>query len=146
MHRVSRADYIQRLQESVRRYTKVRTYFGLIAVPIGTPSMAVLPLNRSKSRYILLSAQSKALQNKIDYEEVQLVAEAVHQDYNVEKCSRSVWHAFISFFSYIMIILTFLFLLAIFLTLMQTTGLINAYIAAGYVVTFAVCYFLFCYG
>ena len=146
MQRASRADYVRRLQESVRRYTKVRTYFGLQAVPIGTTSMVVLPLNRKKDKYLLLSAQSNALQNKVDYEEVQQVAEVIHRIYNEGKCGRAAWYKFITLFSYFMVVMSFLFLLAIFLTLTQTTGLPNLYIFIGYVFCFTLLWILYVYG
>lgn len=137
-----RQDHLRSLQESIRRYTKIKTYYGIIPVPVGNTSTIVFPLNRAKDRYGLLGAQTNSLEGKIDFEEVKSVTEVVLNVYKEGSCLRSFLYLYTSTFSYWMILISFLFLLGLFLTLIRAVDMFALYVVAGYVFIFIVLYFL----
>lgn len=115
----SRADHLQRMAESIRRHTKVRTYFGTVPIPTGNRSMLVFHLSAKQDKYILLNAQTTLLDGRIDYEEVSQIANTVATIYKHGKLWRNFlfWYNGVS--SHILIILTFLLFLVLIVFLSQ---------------------------
>lgn len=142
---MNRQGHLRSLQESVRRYTKVLTYYGMIPIPVGNSSTIILPLNRAKDRYTLLGTQTSSIEGKIDYEEVKSISEVVLGIYREGICARSALFFFNKTFSYLMILLSFVFLLALFLVLVKTVDITALYVLALYVVAFIVLYFVHVY-
>lgn len=115
----SRADQLVRMADSIRRYTKVRTYFGKVPIPTGNRGMLVFHLSIKQDKYILLNAQTSLLDGRIDYEEVVQVANTVAKFYREGRLWRELlfWYTGVS--SYILIVLTFLLLLFLIVFLSQ---------------------------
>lgn len=53
---MNRAEQIRRLVESIRRWVKLKTNFGLIPMPVGDNTTLVFHMNRKETGYILLNA------------------------------------------------------------------------------------------
>ena len=131
----TRIEQLRRLTESLRRYTKVNTYFGMVPIPVGDLSTLVFPLNRTKESYLMLSAQTKSIEGRIQFEEIQEILVQVKDIYKRSFCCRGFGYFFIKSFSYLLILFTFLFLILLFLSLVQNAGIQNLYILAAYFAT-----------
>lgn len=131
----SRIEQLRRLTESLRRYTKVNTYFGMVPIPVGNLSTLVFPLNRTKESYLMLSAQTKSIEGRIEFDEIREIVSQVKDIYRKRHCCRGFAYFFIKTFSYLLILFTFLFLILLFLSLVQNAGIQNLYILAAYFAT-----------
>ena len=70
----------------------------------------------------------------MDYEEVKEVTSNVLKIYKRSYCCRLFTYFFIKSFSYLLIFLTFLFLVILFLSLLRNAGIENLYIFGGFLV------------
>ena len=68
---MNRAEQIRRLVESIRRWVKLKTNFGLIPMPVGDNTTLVFHMNRKETGYILLNAQTSLIQGRIEFEEIE---------------------------------------------------------------------------
>lgn len=128
----SRQDQLRRITQSLRRYTKVNTFFGMVPIPVGNLSTLIFPLDRTKENYLLLAAQTNSLEGRIDYEEVNEVTSNVKGIYRSSYRCRLCTYFFVRSFTYLLILLTFAFLISLFLSLVRSAGIENLYILAGY--------------
>lgn len=106
----------------------------MVPIPVGNLSTLIFPLDRAKDSYLLLSAQTNSLEGRIDYEEVKQVTETVLDIYRRGFGCRLLAYFFIKSFSYLLIFITFIFLIVLFLTLVRNAGIENLYILGGYIV------------
>lgn len=106
---MNRADYMRRLAESLRRWVKLNTPFGVVAMPVGTSAMLVFPLNRRQTGYILLNAQTKLIEGHIDYEEIKSLTEEVAAIYSEGKKRRGCMSGVQASLSNIVIVVCFVF-------------------------------------
>lgn len=139
----SRIEQLRRLTESLRRYTKVNTYFGMVPIPVGNLSTLVFPLDRAKESYLLLSAQTNSLEGSIDYEEVKQVTMTVRDIYKQSFGCRLLAYFFIKSFSYLLIFITFIFLIGLFLTLVRNAGIENLYVLGGYLAALVILFMVY---
>lgn len=119
----------------------MNTYFGMVPIPVGNLSTLVFPLDRTKENYLLLSAQTKSIQGRIEFEEIREVTTYIRDIYRRSFCCRGFAYFFIKSFSYMLVLLTFLFLILLFLSLVQSAGVQNLYILGAYFVLL-ICLFL----
>lgn len=137
----TRQEQLRRLTESLRRYTKVNTYFGMVPIPVGNLSTLVFPINRARENYLMLSAQTKSIEGRIELAEIEEVVGHVRDIYRRGYRCRNCAYFFVKSFSYLFIMITFLFLILLFLTLVRNAGVENLYILLGFVCAIALLFF-----
>lgn len=119
---MNRAEYIRRITESIRRYVKINTGFGLIPVPVGHNHMLVFHMNNTQTGYILLNAQTKLLEGRIDYEDVKQIAEEIASIYQDGLCMRKIMIKMQASVTSIVIIICFSLFLTMLLLLSLADG------------------------
>ena len=120
---MNRTEQIRRLVESIRRWVKLKTNFGLIPMPVGDSTTLVFHMNKKETGYILLNAQTDMIQGRIEYEEIEQIGKCITSIYREGICKRS----FMTFIQYnlstIIIIMCFTLFVVLLLLLSLADGI-----------------------
>ncbi len=110
------------MTESIRRYVKLNTGFGVIPVPVGHNNMLVFHMNVKESGYILLNAQTKLIEGRIDYDEIKMITDEVARIYQKGLFMRKFFIKMQASVSTVIIIICFSLFLTMLLLLSLADG------------------------